>query len=204
MNLENLKKERFSILFEKDLFSKIISFDYKKFIDFMGETWTYRDINLFEKVIHQCQGQHIEEYNDLTAKKNLDEAMYELFYAFENGRDAGINGFMWYEEGRDFFNENSGAILDYLDDLANDFACENVGELVERIASSGGFNPITDLLTDNGKYTKSILATQLMYEVSIDLNETTLGDYADAKIIDLEEIERLVNKNEQSKRIRKK
>ena len=203
MNLEDLKKERFSILFEKDLFPKIISFDYEKFIDFMGETWTYSNINLFEKVLHQCQGQHIEEDNDLTAKKNLDEALYELFYAFKNGRDTGVNGFRWYEEGRVFFNENSGAILDYLDDLADDFACENVGELVEKIASSSGFNPIEDLLTDDGEYTKSILAMQLMYEVSIDLNETTLGDYADAKIIDLEEIERLINKNEQSKRIRR-
>lgn len=203
MNLEDLKIQNFSILFEKDIFKEIISFDYKKLVDFMGKTWTYNNVNLFEMVLEQCQGAHIDEDDDLTKKINLNQALEELHSAFNNGRDIGTNGFMWNREAVDFFNQYSDSIISFLDDLADNYAVENIGELVEKIASSGSFNAITDLLTSDGEYTKATLAKQLMYEVSIDLNETTLGDYADAKIIDLEEIERLINKREQSKRIRK-
>lgn len=203
MNLEDLKTQGFSILFEKDLFSQGISFDYKKLIDFMGKTWTYENINLFEMVLKQCQGAHISEDNDLTAKKNLDEGLEELYIAFKNGRDTGTNGFMWNSEAANFFNQHSGSILSFLRNLADEFDKENIGALVEEIASSESFNAMTDLLTGDGEYTKAILAKQVMYEISFNLNETILGDFADANIIDLEEIERLVNKNEQSKRIKK-
>lgn len=136
----------------------------------LKERYTYEGVDLLGVVIHQAQGANIDKNNDLCAIKNFNEALDELYTAYQFGRDTGINGFMWHAQSREMFEKNEKAILKWFDKYqAENSDFESKGELLAAMANHK-FDVCDDLLC-GGLLTKALIARQLMYEIACDLCE---------------------------------
>ena len=162
----------------------------EKMVNFMGETWTYDNKNLFEAVLQQVKGAHITQNNDLTAKKNFAEAL-ECLQECYNDNGIAVNGFLGNAEAAKFFDDHKEALSEFYDD------CDDTELLINYLTKDA--DAIFDLAFSDGIDTKATIARNFVFHIASDLCNTFMKDYCEADVIDKNEaVALMLEENEKS------
>lgn len=194
---ENKTILTFNDFLKTELQYKSNTLSEEKMVDFMSETWTFDDKNLFEATLQQIKGAHIIKNNDLTAKKNFTEALEALFEVYNNlENESSVNGFAWNAEAAKFFDDHKEALSQFYDE------CDEADLLVDYLQQKHE-NAIFDLAFGDGNEIKATIARNFVSHIASDLCNTSINDYYNAGVVDKNEIDKILQetKNAQSETI---
>lgn len=112
----------------------------------------------------------------LTNPSEARSVLNELDCAYKGGANCGVNGFIYYVEMEELYEENYEVFDDYLDNMANEFGCKNgmafAAEYLEADFYDYKYKAAQAMLSDVANYVMETDMDDLKNELDLELGQT--------------------------------